>query len=155
MSKLKEKLKRYLSAEIAIDYKTCIYFFCILFFYCVYLVCCGVYSASLLCLFEMIAAAYFISYVQVYLFHNFDETEKIGKKDMPGIVCCTCLYTAVSYFFSWFGKNLAATLLFLLYMLFIYYLMYVTNKIKRIIDTENLNKMLTEFKEREKGETYE
>lgn len=146
MNKLKGKFKNYLRTEIAIDYKTCTYFFCILFYYCIYLICQGVYLADMLYMLEMVATAYFISYLQVYGFHNFDEAQRLGKKDTPGIVLCAGLYAAVSYLFAWFDKNLVATLLFPAYMLFIYYIVYIANKIKRVIDTENLNKMLTEFK---------
>lgn len=147
--KFMKRFKSYLHMEIVIDYKTCVYFFSIWFFYCVYLLCIRVRYADILYMFEMMAAAYLISYVQVYLFHNFDEASQLGKKDVPGIVFCTGLYTGVSYVLAWFDRNLKATLLFGAYILFMYYIMYLVNKIKRAIDTENLNKMLAEFK---KGE---
>ena len=148
-NKIMKRFKSYLNLEIVIDYKTCVYFFSIWFFYCVYLLCMGVRCADILYMFEMMAAAYVISYVQVYAFHNFDEASQLGKKDVPGIIFCTALYIGASYGFAWFDRNFKTTLLFGVYILFIYYVMYLVNKIKRAIDTENLNKMLAEFK---KGE---
>lgn len=147
--KLRKRFRSYLNLEIVIDYKTCIYFFCIWFFYCVYLLCRKIHCANIFYMFEMMAAAYFISYVQVYVFHNFDEASQLTKRDIPGVICCSGFYIAVSYVLVWFDRNLIATLLFGAYVLTIYCVMYFTNKIKRAIDTENLNKMLAEFK---KGE---
>lgn len=150
--KFMERFKNYLNLEIVIDYKTCTYFFCIWFFYCVYLLCRGIRRADIFYMFEMMAAAYLISYVQVYAFHNFDEVDRLGKKDVPGIIFCTGLYAAVSYALSWFDRNFYATLFFVGYVLSMYYIVYLANKIKRAIDTENLNKMLAEFK---KGESHD
>lgn len=153
-----ESFKKLLSREIVIEYKACLYFCCIIFFYFVYLLCRRTYLASVVFLFEMILTAYAAGYVQVYLFHNSDEAEQLEKKDILGILFCTFLYGGVSYGFAWFGRSIIATLLFLVYMLFVHYCVYLLNKIKRAIDTENLNRMLTEFKkdnpaQREKGET--
>lgn len=72
--------KRFVSKEIMIEYKSCLYFACILFFYFMWLLCKGIYSASILFMFEMILAAYFVGYFQVYVFRNFDEAEQIEKK---------------------------------------------------------------------------
>ena len=47
-SRLRSGFLRYLRDEIAIEYKSCLYFFAILFFYCVCLVCRGIYSADML-----------------------------------------------------------------------------------------------------------
>lgn len=146
-----KRFKDYLNLEIVIDYKTCTYFFCIWFFYCVYLLCQKIHNANIFYMFEMMAAAYLISYVQVYAFHNFDEANELRKKDIPGIICCSGLYIAISYGCMWFDRNFMATLLFGIYVIASYYVMYLANKIKRAIDTENLNKMLEDFK---KGEAH-
>ncbi len=141
-----ERLKRYLSLEVAIEYKACLYFFCIMFFYCVYLMCNQIYLAHVVHMFEMILTAYCMGYIQVYLFGNFDEAEKISRRNGLYTVFCTCLYGASSYLMNWFGRSPGATLLFLIYMALIYLCVYLGNKIKRIVDTEHLNQMLTEFK---------
>lgn len=141
-----ESFKRILSREVVIEYKACLYFACIVFFYFAYLLCQGVYLASMAFLFEMILTAYGAGYAQVYLFHNSDEAERLGGRDILGIIFCTSLYGGASYALAWFDRNLAATLLFLVYMLFVHYFVYLANKIKRAVDTENLNRMLTEFK---------
>ena len=47
-NKMIKGFKKYLSEEIAIEYKACLYFFAILFFYCVYLIYNGIYSAKIL-----------------------------------------------------------------------------------------------------------
>lgn len=141
-----EKFKKLLSREIVIEYKACLYFSCILFFYFVYLLCQGTDLASIVFLFEMILTAYVAGYIQICLFHNSDEAEELEKKDILGILFCTLLYGGASYGFAWFDRNLTAALLFLAYMLFVHYCVYLLNKIKRAIDTENLNKMLNEFK---------
>lgn len=145
-SRLRSGFLRYLRDEIAIEYKSCLYFFAILFFYCVCLVCRGIYSADMLHMAEIMLTAYGIGYLQVYGLHNFDEAEELGKREGFSMFFCTGLYTATSFGFGWFGRNIAATVVFYIYMLFGYWCVYLINKIKRKIDTENLNWMLTEFK---------
>ena len=45
--------EKYLTKEIGIEFKACLYFFAILFFYCVFRVVNGVYSAEILHLTEI------------------------------------------------------------------------------------------------------
>jgi len=149
-NKSREKFKRILSREIVIEYKACLYFCCMIFFYFVYLMCRGTYLASILFLFEMILTAYAAGYVQVYLFHNSDEAQRLERRDILGIIFCTFLYGGISYALAWFDRSLPVTLLFLAYMIVVHYCVYLANKIKRAIDTENLNKMLSEFKKEKK-----
>ena len=146
-NKVYSGFKRYIRDEIAIEYKACLYFFAVLFFYCCYLIYNGIYSARILYMFEMIAATYFMGYLQVYGLHNFDEAERLSGREAAAMFFCTGLYTAVSYFCGWFGRNVVLTGIFFFYVLFLYWCAYLVNKIKRTIDTENLNKMLKEFKE--------
>ena len=103
-------------------------------------------------MFEMIFTAYFVGYFQVYVFQNFDEAEQIEKKGVLGILFGISVYSVVSYLLGWFGKSPGASLLFSLYMLIIYLCVFLLNRAKRAIDTNNLNKMLSEFK---KGEAEE
>ena len=151
-NKLIRGFKRYLSDEIAIEYKACLYFFAILFFYCVYLIYNGIYSASILHMSEIILTTYIVGYLQVYGLYNFDEAEKLSGREAAALFLCSGLYTAVSFFSGWFGQGMAVTGLFFFYMLFMYWCAYLVNKIKRTIDTENLNKMLKECKESDRNE---
>lgn len=142
----KQRLKNYLSKEIMIEYKSCIYFFYILFLYCMHLITEGIYQAQILHMFEIIMTTYTMGYLQVYAFHNFDEAESVGGREAAEILLCTCLYTVLSYLFCWFDRNVAVTAIFFVCILFGYLCMYLANKIKRNIDTEKLNEMLTEYK---------
>lgn len=141
--------KEYLRVEIAIEYKACLYFFCMLFFYCCYQVVCHVYTASILHMAEMILAAYLMGYIQVYLMGNFDEADFYGIKGLLKSIFCTALYTALSYALGWFDKNILVTAVFALFLTFAYFCAFLINKIKRDLDTKLLNNMLTDFK---KGE---
>lgn len=147
--KNKRNWRTYLSNEIGIEYKACLYFWVILFFYAVYLLYHKVYSASLLYLGEMILTTYLNSYLQVYIFQNFDEADKLGKKEWISICIYSMIYGVISYLLSWFDQNPVVTIIFVCYFIFVYVCVYLINKIKRDIDTEQLNDMLNEYK---KGE---
>lgn len=147
-----DAFKKYLRIEVIVDYKACIYFFCILFFYCMYLISQYIFAASMLHMLEMIVAAYVMGYLQVCLFRNFDEAEHIGKIEMLFMFFCVLLYTGCSYLFGWFDRNLLVTGLFALFMFGSFWCMYFANKIKRAVDTEQLNIMLETYKQ--KGEFH-
>ena len=59
--------ERYLTKEIGIEFKACLYFFAILFFYCMYRLCLGKTVADMIHMAEMIGLAYLVGYLQVYL----------------------------------------------------------------------------------------
>ena len=142
----------YLTKEISIEFKACLYFFAFLFFYCMYRVIGGVYDASILHMTELILACYIIGYIQVYLLWNFDEADKLGGKEILGIALCTAVYTAISWLFNWFDKNIIATVLFAAYILLVYFCVYLVYKYKRIIDDKKLNEDLKLFQTRHKSE---
>lgn len=148
----KEKLARMLSREIAIEYKACLYFSCIMFFYIVYLMIQRVYVASIPVIWGIILTAYGVGYMQVYLLHNFDEAERFTGREAAGCALGTAVYAVVAWRFGWFGKNVWAMVLFVVYMLFVYLCVFLCNKIKRDIDTKNLNRMLAAYQE---GEGHE
>ena len=146
--KNKKKLslwEAYLTKEIGIEFKACLYFFAFLFYYCVYKIVCGVYDASILHMTEMIFTCYIICYLQVYLFRNFDEADKLKGREIAGLVVCTALYIAVSYFGKWFDKNIAVTLGFMAYILLVYFCVILIYRTKRKIDDKNLNDDLKLF----------
>ena len=101
---------------------------------------------------ELILACYIIGYIQVYLLWNFDEADKLGGKEILGIALCTAVYTAISWLFNWFDKNIIATVLFAAYILLVYFCVYLVYKYKRIIDDKKLNEDLKLFQTRHKSE---
>lgn len=142
------KWQKYLSTEIGIEFKAGIYFYCILFFYALYELSIGRFYTSILIMAEMILTAYVICNIQVYLFQNFDESEHFALSELCSSIVCTILYTAVSYLGNWFDHNVLPTFLFFLYIIFCYICIFAVYKIKRTIDTKNLNQDLTTFKKR-------
>lgn len=146
----KKNLNSYLSKEIAIEYKACLYFYSILVFYCIYLVCQGVFHASILHMCEMIGSTYLMGYLQIYCLDNFDEAEQFGEREFMKTIICSVIYTGVSFLFGWFDRSIWVTLLFFSFFVFAYWCVYLINKMKRNIDTKNLNELLEQFKEGEK-----
>lgn len=149
---MRNKFRRFLGREIIIEYKACLYFCCILFFYFCYLALQGIFQASVPVMCEMILTAYAVGYLQVYVFRNFDDAERIEAVEAAGMILCSGLYAAASWFFSWFGRGKRVTVLFLLYLFLVYGCVYVINKIKQKNDTEMLNKMLGDYKAVKKDE---
>ena len=142
--------ERYLTKEIGIEFKACLYFFAILFFYCVYRMLNGVFDASILHMTEMIFTCYIIGYIQVYLLWNFDEAETLGLKECAGILICTLIYGAVSFFGKWFDGNIIPTLILCAYILVTYLCVFLIYRSKRRIDDKKLNEDLRLFQTRHK-----
>lgn len=138
--------EKYLNKEIGIEFKACLYFFAILFFYCVYKIFCGIYSASIMHMSEMILLTYVVGYVQVYLLWNFDEADSVGVKEIAGIIICTGIYTFSSWIFNWFDRGTALTVGFMLYLILMYICVILIYKCRRKIDDKLLNEELTLFK---------
>lgn len=143
-----ERFKRFLSMEIGIEIKACLYFSIILFYYFLYRVLQGSFAASIPVMVGMVLTAYAMSYLQVYLLHNFDEAEKFDARVAGCSVFCTVIYIAVSYLSGWFDGNLKVTLYFFFYMLLTYICVFLIYKLKRDIDTAQLNRELEQFKNR-------
>lgn len=137
--------ERYLTKEIGIEFKACLYFFAILFFYCIYRMIAGSFEAKILHMAEMIVTCYVIGYLQVYVFKNFDEADRIGIFEAAGIAVCTGLYLLVSYFGGWFDRKLPVSLLLAAYILFTYLCVFLIYRTKRRIDDKNLNEELKLF----------
>lgn len=145
-----DKIKKFLSLEIGIEIKACLYFAIILFFYFAYQLMQGSLYASIVQMAEIVLTAYAMCYLQVYLLHNFDEAERFNGKVILQTLFCAALYTAVSFFFKWYDRNAIATLCFFLYMFFAYVCVFLIYKIKRDIDTVLLNEELEAYKKRKK-----
>lgn len=152
MKKLR-KWKPYLEIEVEMEYKACLYFFCILFFYCCYLISRGIYAAGIVHMGEMIITTYIMCYVQRFGFGNYDEAETFGKKEAAGVVFSTVIYTGLSFLFGWFDRNPVVTAVFAAYFLVATGCLFLVNKIKRKADTKELNELLSAYKEG--GEEHE
>lgn len=137
--------ERYLTKEIGIEFKACLYFFAILFFYCVYRMLQGSFDARILHMAEMIVTCYIIGYIQVYLFNNFDEADSIGIRECIGMIVCTVLYCAVSFAGGWFERNIMVTLIMAAYILITYVCVFFVYRSKRKIDDKKLNEELRMF----------
>ena len=140
----------YLTKEIVIEFKACLYFFAILFFYCIVRIIGGSFVADMLHMLEMILVCYAIGYIQVYLLWNFDEADNLGGKEFFGMVICTLVYSILSYVFSWFDKKLVATLIFAAYLMLTYICVFFIYKSKRYIDDKRLNEDLRIFQSEHK-----
>lgn len=149
MTKLGNIFKKYLLNEIGIDFKACTYFFCVVFFYSMVQIFHQVYSVKILTLTEMILTNYIICYIQVYLFDNFDESDKFGQNEILGIVVCTALYAVASLLFDWFGRSAALTALFAAFVVLCYICVILCYIVKRRLDTKRLNHMLALYKQNE------
>ncbi|MDE5747945.1 MAG: DUF3021 domain-containing protein [Acetatifactor sp.] len=145
-------LERYLVVEIAIEFKACIYFFCILFFYSMYQLLGGSMEANILHMGEMIFLTYGMGYFQRYVLDNFDEGDRIGVRETGYLLLCAGVYTAVSYLGGWFDRSIPMTVFYALFMVLAYICGFLVYKIKRILDAKQLNEDLRAFQERGKNE---
>lgn len=141
-------LKKLLLLEIGIEIKACLYFSIILFYYFLYQILQGDLYASILIMAEMVLSAYAMNYVQVYVLKNFDEAERFDIKVTLMSFMCASIYTAISYFLSWYDRSVIFTAGFFFYMLLCYGCVFLIYKIKRDIDTAELNQELEAFKNR-------
>lgn len=143
-------LERYLVVEIGIEFKACLYFFCILFFYSMYRLLCGSMEASILHMGEMIFLTYGMGYFQKYILTDFDEADRLGLKETAFLLLCVGIYTAVSYLGGWFDRRISVTIFYTLYMTLAYVCGFLVYKIKRKLDAKQLNEDLRAFQGREK-----
>ena len=142
--------ERYLTKEISIEFKACLYFFCILFFYSMYQIINGSLEASLIHMGEMILLTYGMGYVQVYLLSNFDEGEWMQRKTVWYMILCAGMDTGVSFLGKWFDRNVPVSIGFALYMMLVYLCAFLVYKCKRELDEKYLNEDLKAFQERRK-----
>ena len=142
--------ERYLTKEIGIEFKACLYFFALLFFYCVYRVATGGRDAGILHMAEMIVACYIICYIQVYAFGNFDESDELGGKEWLGVALCTAVYSLLSYFLGWFEKNILLSCALAGYWIVVYLCVFLIYRFKRRIDDRMLNEELKIFQSEHK-----
>ena len=147
MSKKMEIFQKYLTEEIRIDFKACLYFFCMVFFYSMYRILHGSWDAGIIHMAEMIAANYIMGYIQVYLLGNFDEADEFKGKAFVKTLMCSLVYSIVSWICRWFDRSVMATLIFLGYMIVCFICAYLSYKVKREIDSKLLMDDLRKYKE--------
>lgn len=155
MSKKSDKptlWERYLTKEIGIEFKACLYFYALLFFYCIYRLICGRSDASIWHMAEMIFSTYVMGYLQVYVLWNFDEADALKAKEIFAVLLCTGIYTGLSYLCGWLDRNPVATLVFAAYVIFLYVCVFFVYRTRRQIDDKLLNDDLRMFKTRDKNE---
>lgn len=140
--------EHYISKEIGIEFKACLYFFCILFFYSVFKLVGGSQEANIIHMVEMILLTYGMGYVQVYLLSNFDEGEQMGGREILYTMLCSSIYAGGSFVGKWFDHNILVTIGFACYMGIAYVCAYFVYKSKRKIDEKLLNEDLKAFQER-------
>ncbi|MBQ9903020.1 MAG: DUF3021 family protein [Clostridia bacterium] len=153
--KLKNGFKKALSNEIAIDFRACVYFFCVVMFYCAVALCKGIFQVKILTLVEIVLTNYVICYVQTYLFRDFDESQHFGTNELAGILMCTFLYVAASLLFGWFDGSELITGLFAAYIILTYVCVILCFAVKRKLDTRQLNKLLNNYKQNEGRDPHE
>lgn len=144
--------EHYVAHEIGIEFKACLYFFCILFFYSMYRLVNGIYVADILHMTEMIFLTYAMGYVQVYLLSNFDEADSLRARELSYLFLCSLVYTAVSYLGRWFDRSIAVSIGFMAYISLTYFCAFFVYRTRRRIDEKRLNEDLKAFQERRQNE---
>ena len=139
---------RFLSSEIEIEFKASLYFYTMLFFYFGTLLLKGSLSASVVIIVEMIAAAYIMGFVQVYLLGNFDESEIFTWREAVKIAGCSLMYTAVSWLCGWFERDPIITAVYFFFMLICYGCVCWLYCVRRSICTRQMNSELEAFKKK-------
>ena len=145
---MKTKWEEVLSQEIAIKYKAGIYSLCHLLYFALYLLSQQKNQIGLLQLAEIVLLAWLVNHLQVYLGDNFDEADQISGKWWFSAIICSILYLLAATLLNWFEGDKLATLGFGFFQLFCYLGVYINNKIKRQIDSRQLNQQLQDFKKR-------
>lgn len=139
--------QKILTEEIRIDFKACLYFFCMVFFYSLHRIYQGSWEAGIIHMAEMMIANYVMGYVQVYLLGNFDEADRFGGREILKTVMCSVIYTIISWCCGWFDRNVMVTLIYLVYMVVCFICVFLSYKIKRDIDSKLLMDDLRKYKE--------
>lgn len=140
--------ERYLAEEIGIEFKACLYFFCILFYYAMYQLAGGHVEANIFHMVEMILTTYAMGYIQLYFLSNFDEGDYLRGKEIIFMILCSLVYTGISFWGGWFDGKVGVSVGFTFYMMLAYVCAFLVYKLKRDIDAKLLNKDLKAFQER-------
>lgn len=145
---MKNKWENFLSREISVEYKASIYSLCHLFYCACYLMWNGRYQISLLQIAQITLLSYIMCNVQIYLFKNFDEADRLTGQWILAAVICSGIYLFAVQLMNWFDGKWGLAFGFGAYQLFCYVCIYFLNKIKRRIDSRHLNTLLKNYKEK-------
>ena len=145
-----KKFRKFLLAEVGIEFKACLYFFAFLFFYCMYRITQGSFQADMIVMAEMILATYVMGYVQVYLLKNFEESDHLGAFELLASIGCSLVYAGLSFLLSWFDRKWLPGVLFFGYAMLCYVSIFMIYYMRRHWDTEELNLELEAFKKAQK-----
>lgn len=145
---MKTKWEHVLSKEISIKYKAGIYSLCHLFYIAIFLMNQQIFQISLAQLAQIVLLAWFINHIEIYIFDNFDEADRISLKWWLSVLICSILYMIAAYVMKWFQGDSQVLLGFGAYQIFCYWGVYINNKIKRHIDSKQLNQQLNQFKKK-------
>lgn len=144
---MKTKWENVLSQEINIKYKASIYSICHLFYIAIFLINQQKYEISLIQLAQIVLLAWAINHIEIYIFANFDEADQLTGKWWLSALICSVLYMIAANWLNWFQGNLSVLVGFGTYQLFCYWGVYINNKIKRHIDSKQLNQLLKTYKQ--------
>ncbi len=99
---MKTKWEHVLSKEISIKYKAGIYSLCHLFYIAIFLMNQQIFQISLAQLAQIVLLAWFINHIEIYIFDNFDEADRISLKWWLSVLICSILYMIAAYVMKWF-----------------------------------------------------
>lgn len=142
-------LERYLTIKIGVEIKCCLRFFLILCFYCVYQLIGSSLNANIFHMLQMILLAYVMEWIQALIGSDFDELDRLGRKEWLLILLGSVVYAVAAHLGSWYGKNIGISIGFGFYMVGAYLCTFLIYKIKRVIDAKFLNDDLKSFQKRE------
>jgi len=140
--------EKFLAAEIGIEFKAALYFYTMLFFYIARQLLEGSVQASVLHILGMVASAYVMGFVQVFLLGNFDEAERITWSGAVKAAGCAGVYTALSWLLGWFDRETATTAVFFAVMLVSFGCSWWLYSVRRSVSTKELNLELEAFKQK-------
>lgn len=149
--KLRALFEMYITRKIGAEIKCCLTFMLILCYYGVYRLWCGLETAELIHMLEMLWAAYTLEWVQVLVHCDFDEVDRLSVKEWVMMLAGSGIYSLTGHTAGWFDGNMTVTAGFAAYMLICYLCTFWVYAIKRTIDAKMLNDDLKKFQERNIG----
>jgi len=145
---------KFFLSEIGIEFKAALYFYSMLFFYMGSRLIDGSRQMEIFTVLQMMAATYVMAFVQVFLLGNFDESERIGIRQMLLAAGCSLVYTAAGWLLCWFDRDIAINAVFFVFMLVCYGCTFWLYSFRRSATTKQLNDELEAFKNK-KNDTEE
>lgn len=146
--KIRTFLEQYLTKKIGAEIKCCLTFLLVLCFYCIYRWVCGFAQAGIVHMLEMVWLAYILEWIQVLLHADFDEVDRLGRREWLVILPGSIVYALIGHLCGWFDGKIPVAVGFGIYMVIAYLCTFWIYAIKRAIDAKMLNNDLKQFHER-------